>query len=65
MTGVALKDGVDLISIAVPLQVATKKYKHIIFMFFWKEHNLVRPNHECERRYAAVVEHKDVVFLSL
>ena len=34
-------------------------------MCFWIKHNLVRPNHECERGHMVLVEHISVVFFSL
>ena len=34
-------------------------------MCFWIKHNSIRPNHECERGYAVLIEHIYVFFLSL
>ena len=65
MAGIALEDRVELISIVVPLEVVVENYKHSIFSCFWIKRNLVRPNHECERGCAVLVEQIYVVFLSL
>ena len=65
MAGIGLKDGVDLHN--GPLRSG---YKIIVInilnsTFFWIQHNLIRPSHECERGCAVFVEHVDDFFLSL
>ena len=57
MAGIALKDQVDLISTMVPLAVVANIINMIIDVGFSIKHNLVRPNHECERGCAVLVEH--------
>ena len=42
-----------------------KDNKYDNFMCFWQKHNLVRPNHECERRSVVLVQHIHTVFQSL
>ena len=54
----------DLISIMVPLEVVANIINIIIYVRCIK-HNLVGPNHECERGCAVLVEHIYVFFLSL
>ena len=44
----SIKDRVDLVSIMLPLEVVAKMI-NIILYAFWMMHNLVRPNHKCER----------------
>ena len=68
MAGIALRDPVDLFSKMAPLEVAAKIIIIIInneFYVIWIQHNLIRPNHECERGCAVLVEHICVFFLPL
>ena len=57
MAGIALKDRVDLISIMVPLEVVANMINIVVLL---DKHNLVRPNHECERGCAVLVEHTHI-----